>query len=146
MFSRLLLPLIVFLIAAGLLWWHMREWREAQECNLDDNERRFRARRFRRRMQASGMLALIGVAIAGGQTIDARQHPSLFVYFWFGVIVLVFWTCALALADALSSHLQVTRNLRQHHIVRAQLAAEIARHQQQKSDTLPDQDKSRETD
>lgn len=127
MFTRLILPLAIFLLAAGWLWWHMRAWQAVQAGEKDDRERQFQARRYRRRMQASGMLALIAVAIAGGQTIDQRANPSLFVWFWFGVIVLVFWMCALALADALSTHLHVSRTLRQHKVVKAQLEAEVNR-------------------
>ncbi|MGE0607382.1 MAG: hypothetical protein AB7O62_09835 [Pirellulales bacterium] len=146
MVSRLLLPLTVFLIAAGLLWWHQREWHQANARPLDDADRLFHARRYRRRMQASGMLALIGVALAGGQSMDIRQNPSLYVYFWFGVIGLVLWACALALADALSTHLHAARGLRQHQITRAQLAAEIARYQQQKGDQPPADDQQNESD
>lgn len=68
----------------------------------DEQERVHLDRQFRRRMQASGMLVLIGVMIAAGQFIDGQAHPTLFTFYWLGVILLTFWLILLALGDAVS--------------------------------------------
>lgn len=127
MIFRLAFPFLLFAIASGWLWWHMRTWRTVQSRERDPRELLFQGRRFRRRMQASGMLAVLAVAVAGGQTIDYRLHPSLFVFFWWGVTLLVFWMCALAVADGVSTHLHFTQHRRQRRIAKAQLEAEINR-------------------
>lgn len=127
MFPRLLFPFVLFAVASGWLWWHMRVWRVVQSQERDERELLFQSRRFRRRMQASGMLALLAVAISGGQHIDYRLHPSLFVFFWWGVTLLVFWMCALAAADGVSTHLHAARIRREQCVARAQLEAEVKR-------------------
>jgi hypothetical protein len=53
-------------------------------------------------MQASGMLVLIGVMIAAGQFIDGKALPTLFTFYWLGVILLTFWLILLAMGDAVS--------------------------------------------
>ncbi len=53
-----------------------------------------------------------------------RLHPSLFVFFWWGVTLLVFWMCALAAADGVSTHLHAARIRREQCVARAQLEAE----------------------
>lgn len=68
----------------------------------DDQERMHLNRQFRRRMQASGMLVLIGVMIAAGQFIDGKALPTLFTFYWMGVILLTFWLILLAMGDAVS--------------------------------------------
>lgn len=68
----------------------------------DDQERIHLGRQFRRRMQASGLLVLIGALIAGGQFIDGKALPKLFTIYWLGVIVLTFWLILLAMGDWVS--------------------------------------------
>lgn len=48
------------------------------------------------------MLVLIGVMISAGQFIDGKAHPSLFTFYWLGVILLTFWLILLAMGDAVS--------------------------------------------
>ncbi|HEX5446080.1 MAG TPA: hypothetical protein VFW87_19795 [Pirellulales bacterium] len=122
-----LMPLMIALLGGGLLLWHWQCWRAA--CAADDGraELGYQRRRFRRRMQTSGMLMLIGAAMVGGQAISPARHPSWFVSVWAGVAVLAVWAMALAAADLLATRAHVGRLLRRQFAEQAKLQAELAR-------------------
>lgn len=122
-----LMPLLVVLLGGGLLVWHWQCWRGA--CAADDgrDELDYQRRRFRRRMQTSGMLLLVGVAMACGQAISPQRHPSLFVSVWAGVALLAVWAMALAFADVLATRAHVSRLLRRQFAEQAKLQAELMR-------------------
>lgn len=84
---------------------HLKTWRAQQDDSSlsdDPQEKTHLARQLRRRMQASGMLILIGILVAAGQFIDGKALPSLFTIYWLIVILLTFWLILLAMGDALS--------------------------------------------
>jgi hypothetical protein len=80
----------------------VKAWREADHGGLAEREYNFHRRQYRRRMQASGMLGIIGLLILGHLWI--HDNTVLAIY-WSGVIVLVFWSVLLALGDWASSRL-----------------------------------------
>ena len=93
-------------LAGGLLIaWHLRCWRghQADEA-LDDRERAYHAAQFRRRVQASGMLVLIGLLVVLGD-VDAfwRRRPALWAAHWGVVMLLTLWLMVLGFADLLAS-------------------------------------------
>jgi hypothetical protein len=122
-----LFPLLLAVLAAAWIVRHVRAWRQAQAEEANAEERRFQQRRFRRRMQGSILLLLVAMGMMAGLMIPPRTYPSLFVYTWFGIVVLVFWIVVLALADALANRAQAERIMRAHRIETARLEAEIAR-------------------
>jgi 4-hydroxybenzoate polyprenyltransferase len=128
--TSLVFPTVLFFGAAALLAWHMRTWRAVQENERDQAERDFQWRRYRRRMQASGMLALVAVAMAVGVEIPWRRFPSLYVYYWCGVVLLLFWLCALAIADMVATRARFWRLRREHLVEQAKLSAQLERHRQ----------------
>ncbi len=119
------MPLCVLAVAAVLLGLELRSWRHAQCADLPPEERDHRRRRFRRRMQANGMLAVVAALMLTGLLVDPGQHRWTYVGIWVAVILLVLWLILLALADALVS---LHRGRRAHHellIERARLEAEV---------------------
>jgi hypothetical protein len=78
-------------------------------------------------MQASGMLAVAAVALTVGMAIPRDRYPSLFVFFWCGVMLLVVWMLLLAVGDAVSTSLHANRLRREHRIESARLKAEMDR-------------------
>jgi hypothetical protein len=83
--------------------------------------------RYRRRLQASVLLLLIGVMIPIGDLPAWKAHPKMFGFYWLFVIVLVAWVVLLALADWLSVYLYsriATGGLERVQAARAQLLAE----------------------
>ncbi len=84
--------------AAGLMVWHLLSRRADQRRRLEPNEREFRQRQFRRRMQTTAMLALLAVSLPIGQWL-VPHWPQGGVVFWALVLFLLAWVVLLALAD-----------------------------------------------
>jgi len=99
------LTLPIFLLSGlGLLMMraHYRSWKIQRDQECDPEEQNHLARRYRRRMQASGLLVLLGILISAGQLIDGKSWPTCFTVYWTGVLLLTFWLILLALGDAAS--------------------------------------------
>lgn len=88
-------------IGIGMMSSHARSWRHQQNVpNLSDDERRYYFRRYRRRMQISGMLALDGILIAlGGILFLIPPRPLVLSLYWLGVLLLTGWVILLAMGD-----------------------------------------------
>ncbi|HET6883711.1 MAG TPA: hypothetical protein VFI31_26390 [Pirellulales bacterium] len=120
------LPLAIVALGVLLIVLHRRAWRAAVAAG-DTGELAFQRRRYRRRLQTSGLLVVLGVAMEGGQWIPAQNHPSLFVFFWFAVAMLALWLLGLALCDVVATRLHLQQQLREQLIERARLQAELTR-------------------
>jgi hypothetical protein len=116
----------LFLAAAAifLVRSHVRSWRAARQQDLSPAEFDFHRRQFRRRMQASGWLGVLAVAILGGSVL---RPGSLFVFVWFGIFLAVVWVTILALADMVATrrHFDLVRH--DNLVEEAKLQAEIRR-------------------
>lgn len=135
--ALVVLPGAVILLAVGLLVSHWRTWRSTMTQAAGEAERNYQRRRFRRRMQTSAMLALAGVALVIGQLIPPRMFPTLFVFFWTGVVLLLFWVVLLALADAAATRNHVGRLQRERSAERSRLEEELLRLKRQRQDGPP---------
>lgn len=94
----------LFVAGLVLMSWHLRNWRSRRDDpDLDDEERRFFRARFRRRMQTSGLLALLGILLPVGDYIPWEKAPGLFTIYWGGVLLLLVWVILLAVGDMLST-------------------------------------------
>src|SRR6188474_475685 len=91
--------LLIFtsLILVGM---HVKAWREADHGGLAEREYNFHRRQYRRRMQSSGMLGIIGLLILGHLWI--RDNTMLALY-WTGVLGLLVWPVLLAASDFAAS-------------------------------------------
>jgi hypothetical protein len=67
---------------------------------LEQEERAYRGRQFRRRMQASALIGVIGLAVLGGLWVEGPPSEALY---WCGVLLIVIWLVMLAGADAVST-------------------------------------------
>ncbi len=119
------------LIASGVLMGlHWRGWQAAQATDMEaEEERRFAWRQFRRRMQASGMIGLVGLGMLLGQFLRA---PLMIVFFWTAIMLLLVWVVLLALVDALATRQHYgqvrRRNLSDHARAQADLRRQFERH------------------
>ncbi|MBI2480699.1 MAG: hypothetical protein HYV60_19350 [Planctomycetia bacterium] len=115
-----------FLVGASLLllWVHQRAWSIHQLAGLDDTALDFRRRQYRRRMQASAMIGIVGflVFISLG-IIDALMTAVL----WLVVLSLVVWMLLLAFADMVSSFFHYNQIRAQHIAEHATLQARVDR-------------------
>ncbi len=116
----LIVPLSVLAVAAVLLGLEVRSWRAARRAPLTPEEHDYRRRRFRRRIQADGMLAIVAVLMLAGSLVEPVHYPSTYVGIWASVFLLVLWLVLLALADAAVS-------LHRGHQAQQDLLAEKAR-------------------
>ncbi len=98
-----LFALLRFAGSVLLVRWHWVVWQTATGDELDDQYRKFLHDQCRRRVQASGMIGLIGVAMFIGQFLS--RWPLVNVFYWTGVLLLALWVILLATADLL-----ITRN------------------------------------
>lgn len=122
--------------AVALMIAHIRSWRAQQVAGLASRELEYRRRQFRRRMQTSAMLAVIAACLPLGLWILARS-PQVGVYFWGGVIVLVFWLGALALADIWATKVYYGKIRYDYRVEQARLEAELRRAQSARGNGKP---------
>ena len=113
----------LIVIGLALVAWHLLAYRRAHEiaqpADLD-----FAHRQFRRRMQASVMIVILGAAIFGGQFVESQLWG---IYYWVAVLLIVFWMGVLALADILATQYHYSRQRDQERLNLAKLKAELAR-------------------
>jgi drug/metabolite transporter (DMT)-like permease len=98
--------------SVALMAWHIRSIRHSDSAQLEPAELGFRRRQFRRRMQASAMLGLLGVALIAAPSISHRDRPLAFVAYWGAVLGWIGWIVLLALGDAWLSQQHLRRQAR----------------------------------
>lgn len=120
-------PTLIFsglLVAASLilLAMHVKTWREADHGGLAERDYEFYRRQYRRRMQTSGMLGIIGLLLLGHFWI---RDTMMLALYWSGVLGLLIWTVLLALADWAASRLHygplVTDQQREHLLLQREI-------------------------
>jgi len=124
------IALLVLLATAGLISSHLRTWRLVQRnaAQLEPNELDYRSRQFRRRMQTSVMLGLVGIGVLAGRLLIVfRAPPMVVLIFWIGVVVLVVWLALLAVADMISTRFYFGRLRHDYLVTEARLQAELRR-------------------
>jgi peptidoglycan/LPS O-acetylase OafA/YrhL len=97
MWSSTLFSLATLFFAIGLIAWHVRTWRRVERSAPDPKEYDFRRRQLRRRVQTSGMLGVLAVAIFISPWMTGP--PWLFGLYCFTMLVLVLWVAVLAMID-----------------------------------------------
>ncbi len=120
-----------FLIVLGFLMirTHIRTWRRYRdESSLAERELHFYFTQYRRRMQTSSIIALLGVLLFAGDVVLPRVLPKedfagLFGVYWIAVLCVTLWILALAWGDitairvhsktVLNRHLKEQRKLEQ---------------------------------
>jgi hypothetical protein len=68
--------LLLIALSGVMLDMHRRTWRHAEDnASLSSGERRYALSQYRRRMQASGIIGLLGAAIGIGPLVPQRPWP-----------------------------------------------------------------------
>jgi hypothetical protein len=109
-------------ISALLLWIHLRAWRAYQCEGLEEQAFDFRRRQFRRRMQASAMIGIVGILVVISL---ALTEPVMIAILWLVVMSLVLWMLLLAFADMASSYFYYNQIRAQHTAEHATLQAQV---------------------
>lgn len=100
---------LLILFGAGSLWRHVATRKAAiVDPELSDEDRVFSRNQFRRRVQTSGLICLIGFLILVGDLVipwgrngrgDKVAATFWFAIYWSGIIILALWVILLALGD-----------------------------------------------
>jgi UDP-N-acetylmuramyl pentapeptide phosphotransferase/UDP-N-acetylglucosamine-1-phosphate transferase len=130
LFPVIFVSAVMFVAAIVMIVSHIRTWQEARKAEHGPEERDYRWRQFRRRMQTSAMLGLLGVAILVGYILTLWLNSPMFTgIYWFAIILVILWTCLLALADIWATKYHFGRIHDRCLIEQAKLRAEIQRMQ-----------------
>ncbi|MFO0900693.1 MAG: hypothetical protein U0836_24960 [Pirellulales bacterium] len=98
---RTLFALTIVSVAVALIFWNLRSWRAAEQLPADSRERAFARGQFRRRLQTSVLIALLGFALFVGQFVRSVNWIGPY---WLGVLLLLGWVVLLALLDIGAIH------------------------------------------
>ena len=103
---------ILLLVGLVMMRSHTRSWRQQNlDTTLDEFDRQHYYARYRRRLQTSAMIALVGILIAVGDSplIPWRNFQRAFAVYWVVVLMFTLWIVLLAIGDLSSSraHSQV---------------------------------------
>ncbi len=132
---------ILLASAIGLMVWHIRSWHAVQELKPppEPDELDFRRRQFRRRMQTSGMLAVLAVAILGGRWVTVPPLPVwVFAVYWAVITLMAIWVGLLALADVVATRFYYGRLQDTYRVEEARLRYQLRRLQEgEESESLP---------
>ena len=107
--ASLAVGITLILLGAWLIRWHRAAWGRHRDPEAgDDRERRHYRLQFRRRIQVSALLILLGVMIPIGDWLMVqRRNPMWITIFWIAVLALAVWIMLLAVVDWLSTRLYV---------------------------------------
>jgi predicted membrane protein len=139
MIDRAILPSLWMcaLLVIASLWMmkmHIRTWRTAQADEArEPHEVNHLRRQFRRRMQTSGILGLLGIAILVGHFIQPPMASVVVVIYWATVLLMVAWILVLACFDAISTQLHLGRMQRRNESQQALLEAKLRRAEKEAS-------------
>jgi len=120
------------LVVVGVLMMraHRRTWAQQQDDpGLNQSELTRLRKRYRRRMQMSGMIAVLGVMLGVGDAVIWEQNLQLIAIFWIVVIGLGAWLLVLGMGDLASVRIdskQAISELRDIGARRQELEAELA--------------------
>lgn len=122
----------LMLVAALLVASNLQAWRTADHGGLGAAEREFHARRFRRRVQASALVGVVGLLILGDLLLERYfREDVLRLWYWCGVAGLLVWLLALAGGDWLASRAYYHGELNRLLAERTSLQADVARLKQE---------------
>ena len=128
--SSVVTALLLVLVAAWLMNSHARTWQRVwrRRKELEPNELDYRRRQFRRRVQTSAIVGLIGIGILAAQLISLLPVSRVLVVIVWGVVMLLaIWLGLLAVADMIATR-HYFRRLKQSYLVQeACLQAELRR-------------------
>lgn len=133
MIDRAMLPSLWMcaLLAIASLWMmkhHIHAWRAARaDESLEPHELNHRRRQFHRRMQTSGILGLLGIAILVGYFIKPPLSIVVVFVYLATVILMVAWILVLACFDAISTQMHFNRMRRRNESQKALLEAKLRR-------------------
>lgn len=100
---------LLVLFGAGLIHLHRSSWFDRQhDADLSDDDLKFFSKQYRRRMQTSSLLIVIGFLIVIGDSpyMPWKMNPALFAIYWGGILLIAFWIILSAIGDMSASRIR----------------------------------------
>lgn len=131
---------LLVLFGAGLIHLHRTGWFHRQlDDELSEDDLKFFSKQYRRRMQTSSLLVLIGFLIVIGDApyMPWKLYPAMFAIYWGGILLIAFWVILSAIGDMSASRIRsatmVSRIMDQQRLLEKQIA-ELRKKAQQTTD------------
>ncbi len=132
---------LLVLFGAGLIQLHRTSWFHRQlDADLSDDDLKFFAKQYRRRMQTSSLLIFIGFLIVVGDSpyMPWKSYPGLFAAYWGGILLIAFWVILSAIGDMSASRIRsstmISRIQDQQRLLEQQILELREKKQQQTAD------------
>jgi hypothetical protein len=135
MWSSILFAVFLLAISAALILWHVLAWRRADHGGLADADYRFYRQQYRRRLQSSALLGVVGALALVDLWI---QDVTARVVLWCFILLIVLWSLLLAGADWLASRLHFDKLLSASAVEHALLKREIEKFRREQDRRTPD--------
>lgn len=124
---------------------HVRSWRKQRsDHRLGMTDLDHYAARFRRRMQTSIGVIVIGVLIAAGDIFIWRFGPMASTAFWMTILVFACWIAMLAIGDMTAIKVHSQSTLAHYEASRRALEAELAELRKEAGMDSPEEPTNRE--
>jgi len=115
---------------------HRRAWSDQKnDPDLPDADRIYFHRRYRRRMQTSSMMVVVGILLGLGGAVIPWQNfrPLVWTAYWWGVLLLTFWMVLQALGDLFSTRVRAQATLEEVRRKRHELERQIEQYKSRRS-------------
>lgn len=105
--ASLAVGIVLILLGSAMIRWHFAAWRaHRDDASSDDRERNHYRTQFRRRLQVSALLILLGIMIPLGDALmELRRDPRFLAWYWIAVLGVLFWIMLLAAFDWVSTRM-----------------------------------------
>ena len=124
MIATWVISLFLIGLSGWMLDWHRRSWRKAEaDTSISGSERRYALSQYRRRMQASSIIGVLGVAIAIGPVVPRQPWPLMIYLMSLAAACLAI--TVLAAIDAWATRQYFARLRSQNLAAQMQLAREL---------------------
>jgi len=133
MIPAFIISLALLGLSGALIDSHRRTWRAAKEAiDLSERVQRFALAQYRRRMQASGMIGVIGAAICLWPIVP--REPGPLALYTAVLLAGASWIMLLALFDVWATRQHYQRLRDEHRAAQMQLALELKAARQMTND------------
>lgn len=100
---------VLLIVSAMLIARHLATWRRVAATSRDVDERHFAWWQFRRRVQTSGLLGTVGLAIFLGEVLP---WPTAKLVCWGAAVVFTVWMMLLAVVDLVATRVHLSHKAR----------------------------------
>lgn len=124
MWSQIAFAFCLLVLSAALIWHHLKSRRETESEDLEDSDRDFFRRQFRRRMLVSSLIGVVGAAIFAGIWIG---QPLALLVLWGAIVLVVCGIGMLGVVDWMALRVYYQRMKRRHTVEHKALRDELKR-------------------